>query len=434
MRIQILQLRRSVLARNTVWVLASQGIVFISQAAYFLVLARLLGSTEYGVFAGAAALVAILSNFSSVGSDMVLLRYVSADRSCFNEYWGNAIFCISITGSMITGLVVLLGPQLLRTNAVGMLAMIAFSEACCAKLADCAGKVFQAFEQLPGTAILSVLTSALRLSVALTLWWTLHSVSAQQWAAAALTVSMLSATVSVTVTCAKFGLPRLNLLLPIHRLREGFAYSVAFSTTSIYNDIDKAMLTHYGMNSANGTYSVAYKIIDVACIPIRSLHAAAMPRFFRLGKVGVHKSAPFAKDLLKRTSPYGLISAIVLYLVAPAIPTLIGQAFTESISALRWLCLIPAMRALHVSAGDAITSAGYQHLRTYSQAGAAALNFALNLAFIPAFSWQGAAWSSLMTDGALALANWLILFALLRHSQGKEVSDERQGAPSVTNF
>jgi O-antigen/teichoic acid export membrane protein len=95
--------------------------------------------------------------------------------------------------------------------------------------------------------------------------------------------------------------------------------------------------------------------------------------------------------------------------------------------------LIPVMRAFQVSAGDAITSAGYQHIRTLSQMTAAALNFGLNLFLIPAFSWKGAAWSSLMTDGILAVANWSILFALLRHSPKKETAHDERSVAAATN-
>jgi hypothetical protein len=44
------------------------------------------------------------------------------------------------------------------------------------------------------------------------------------------------------------------------------------------------------------------------------------------------------------------------------------------------------------------------------------MNFALNLYLIPMYSWRGAAWSSLLTDGLLAAANW----AVLSHLIGKE--------------
>jgi O-antigen/teichoic acid export membrane protein len=56
------------------------------QAAYFVLLARLVGRAEYGVLAGAAALVNILSQYSGMGAGTLLLWYASPDHPKFPEY------------------------------------------------------------------------------------------------------------------------------------------------------------------------------------------------------------------------------------------------------------------------------------------------------------------------------------------------------------
>src|SRR5216683_2398323 len=53
--------RKSVLVQNAAWLFAGQGLSFVVQAFYFIVLARLLGTTQYGLLAGAIALVGIAS-------------------------------------------------------------------------------------------------------------------------------------------------------------------------------------------------------------------------------------------------------------------------------------------------------------------------------------------------------------------------------------
>jgi len=90
----------------------------------------------------------------------------------------------------------------------------------------------------------------------------------------------------------------------------------------------------------------------------------------------------------------------------------VGVIDGESVLALRWLCLLPFFRSFQLSAGDAVTAAGHQPLRLGSQTAAAAFNFGVNLYLIPRYSWRGAAWSSLATDGMLALFNWAVLLWL----------------------
>jgi len=60
-----------------------------------------------------------------------------------------------------------------------------------------------------------------------------------------------------------------------HAWRRSFVFAVSGSTTSAYNDFDKVMLGHYGMTVANGIYSMAYRVINIATMPIQSIEAAA---------------------------------------------------------------------------------------------------------------------------------------------------------------
>ena len=196
-------------------------------------------------------------------------------------------------------------------------------------------------------------------------------------------------------------------------MREGLVFALSGSTTGVYDNIDKAMLGHYGMNAANGIYTMAYRVIDVACIPVRSVSSAAFPRFFQKGVGGIQSTAAYAGRLIKRTAPIATLSTLAILLAAPIIPHLIGHGFDDSVPALRWLCLLPVFRSLHSCAADALTGAGHQKLRLGNQTAVACFNFAVNIYLIPHYGWQGAAWSSLATDGLLAVLNWTTL-AILR--------------------
>jgi O-antigen/teichoic acid export membrane protein len=212
----------------------------------------------------------------------------------------------------------------------------------------------------------------------------------------------------------QFGWPVFSLPLFVRRAREGFVFAVSGSTTAVYNDIDKVVLSHDGMNRANGIYSMAYRAINIGTMPVMSVVSAAFPRFFREGVKGIAATVPLARQLLKRTAVIGLAVTVGLFLCAPLIPHLLGRSYLESVSALRWLCLIPFFRCFHLSAGDAIAGAGHQKYRLVSQATAAVGNLLLNLYLIPRYSWLGAAWASLATDGALGVMNWSALWLLSR--------------------
>jgi len=240
----------------------------------------------------------------------------------------------------------------------------------------------------------------------------LHHASAWQWAVASTVVSAVAAGAAFGTVTAHFGWPRVQRGIFRAHAVEGFEYAFATSTSSIYNDLDKTMLSHYGLNAANGIYTMAYRVVDIATMPIFSIRDAAMPRLFERGRQGLAGASELANRLMKRSLVISVVAAAGMFLLAPVLPLVVGHGFGESSEALRWLCLIPVFRSVHQMTGSAITGAGMQRYRTASQLAAASLNLVLNLWFIPHWGWHGAAWSSLITDGALAAANWTMLRVL----------------------
>jgi O-antigen/teichoic acid export membrane protein len=414
MREQILKLKNSTLARNAGWMFAGQGLSFVVQGVYFVVLARLLGNAQYGILAAAFALVSLVSQYSTMGSGLLFLRYVSPDHSRFREYWGNILLSTAVLGTTIVLALHWGGRWLVGADSAAVLVLLAIGDCLCLQLASCVSQIFQAFEKMRITATLNLLTNLLRLILAAGMLALLHHATAWDWAIASLVVSIIAAATAFVTVTVKFGWPKFVPSLLFKRIGEGFIFAVSGSTTNAYNDVDKVMLGHYGMTVANGIYSMAYRVINIATMPMMSIYAAAFPRFFREGVNGARSTEPFARKLLKRTLLLGIAAAVGMFLFAPVIPFLVGKGFKESVSALRWLCLIPAFRCLHVSAGDAMAGAGYQKYRLGSQFVAAASNFCLNLYLIPHYSWVGAAWSSLLTDGGLAAMNWTLLLWLKR--------------------
>jgi O-antigen/teichoic acid export membrane protein len=85
------KVQQSTLAQNTLWLITGQGLRLVTQAVYFALIARSLGTTNYGAFVSAAALVGIASPFASLGAGNLLIRDVARDRSAFGESWGRAI-------------------------------------------------------------------------------------------------------------------------------------------------------------------------------------------------------------------------------------------------------------------------------------------------------------------------------------------------------
>ncbi len=405
------------LRANASWLMGGQLGSLAVQVGYFAVLARLLGVRQYGVLAGITALVALAGQYSSLGSGFVLLRHVSPDRSRFRAYWGHVLLSSLLGGSAVVLLLLLLAPRFLRGVDLATVLFLALGECVFAQLTLGASRVFQAFEQMRFSALLAFSTNALRFLTAAALFFFVHHATARVWASASMCVSLAGTLAAVTVVTRRFGRPALAPGLLRARTGEGLLFALSGSNTSIFNDVDKLMLGHYGMTVANGVYSMGYRVIEMATLPIRSVHSAAYARFCRAGVNGLAPAAALGRGILKKTVLLGGAGSAVLFLGAPLLPPVVGASFAPSVEAIRWLCLLPLFRCFHLSAGDALSGSGYQRWRFAYESVAAAGNVALNLSLIPRYSWRGAAWSSLATDFFLGLASWLTVRLLLASPQ-----------------
>lgn len=429
---QFRRAKNSLLLRNAGWLFAGQGLSFVVQAVSFIFLARLLRSSEYGVLSGAVALVTIVSQYGTLGAGQLYMRYVSADRSQSARYWGNALLSVFVIGGLLVGVLWLIGPWLINRDSLYVLILLAISECVFVQVTVAASMVFQTFEKMRVSAGLTLLTSVLRLVFLIAMLAIFGHASALQWAVASVWISMLVAVAAIVAVTRSYGLPSFSPKLLFTRAGEGFVFAISGSTTSVYNDLDKVMLSHYGMLQANGIYSMAYRVVNIGTMPILSLVGAAFPRFFQAGVNGATAVLPMARTLLKRTLVPGVLAVIGMFVLAPILPHLVGNSYQEAVSALKWLCLIPIFRCFNLSAGDALSGSGDQKFRLGCQSTAAIGNGLLNLYLIPRYSWHGAAWASLLTDGALGMMNWVALLILARRPAARPPITGEQSAREET--
>jgi O-antigen/teichoic acid export membrane protein len=195
-------------------------------------------------------------------------------------------------------------------------------------------------------------------------------------------------------------------------LREGVYFSISLSAQSVYNDIDKTMLSRLSTLAAAGVYGAAYRIIEVSFAPVAALLSASYARFFQHGLEGLPGTLRLARKLLPVAAAYGCAAGLGLLAIAPLVPRVLGARYAPIAPMIMWLAPLPLLRSCHYFLADALTGAGHQRARSILQIAVAAANVALNLWLIPAYSWRGAAWTSLACDGLLAVGLLLVILKI----------------------
>jgi O-antigen/teichoic acid export membrane protein len=401
------------LRKNTAYMVMAQAARLVVQAFYFFLMARSLGPGQYGAFVAVAAAVAIAYPFVGNGSGNLMVKNVARDQRLLPECLGNALFMTLASGLLLSVLVVpaclvVLPPAI----PASVILLVAASDLLAYRVVDVACLAFQSVEGLGWTATLNLFASLLRLG-GIAAVVSLHRPTVMAWCVAYLATSAMCALGAMHCVLSRLARPAFSGLNRIRgELREGLWFSTSLSAQTIYNDVDKTMLSRLATLDAVGVYAAAYRLMEVAFLPIRALLAAAYPSFFRHGEDGISGSFTFARRLVPRPLMYSAAAAACMMLAAPIVPDVLGAEYLHTTEALRWLSLLPLLKTCHYFAADALTGAGHQALRTLVQVVIAAFNVLVNLWLIPRYSWRGAAWGSLASDGVLAVTLWSCVLLL----------------------
>jgi O-antigen/teichoic acid export membrane protein len=414
---------KTALARNTAWMIGGQGLRLVIQAVYFIEIARSLGVRNYGAFVGVVALVGIVYPFASLGSGNLLIKNVSRDKSLFSVYWGRALVFTTICGTFLLFATSVLARFALPPEIPTLLVVLAAAaDIFGLNLITVSAQAFQAFERLGWTAVINAMMTGGRLAGALVLIAIEPHPSALQWSYLYFGSTAVVALVTVILVCSKIAMPKLSWPNALGEIREGFYFAASQTAQTVYNDIDKTMLARLSTLEATGIYGAAYRIIDVSFVPVSALLWSSYPSFFRAGARGISSSLAYARPLLFRALAYAGLVCAGLLLGAGIVPHILGEQYRQTVEALRWLSVLPLLKAVHYFLSDTLTGAGYQAVRTSLQASVAVFNVLLNLWIIPAYSWRGAAWSSIASDAALVLGVAIAVSVLERRSRAAVVN------------
>ncbi|MEM7758605.1 MAG: oligosaccharide flippase family protein [Cyanobacteria bacterium P01_A01_bin.40] len=410
---------QSSLARDTLWMLFSKLFNVVMQAAYFVIVARLLGKENYGSFIVITATASIVFPFVPLGSEHLLVKNVSTNRATFGTYWGNGLVLSTANGAFFAIVLLIVSPLLFPNDVQWVtILLILLADLICLALLDLGFKSLMATNMVNKTAQLGILSTCSKLLAALSLAVFFPNPSVATWGYLYFSSSIIMATITILLVNKMVGSPRPALSELKSNIVQGLYFSISTSANNINANLDKSMLGKLAGVGAAGIYGSAYRFIDVGNVPLLALFGATYTRFFQHGASGIRGSLGFAKRLLPILTLYAITSVIGFWLLAPLIPMILGPDYSDAIDALLWLSPLPAIATFQYLAADTLTGSGYQKARSVVQVGAAIINVLLNIWLIPQFSWKGAAYATLISDSLRLLCLWIIVFLIYRR-EGK---------------
>lgn len=374
------------------------------QALNFLLLARTLGSAQFGALATINAAAAILTPVAGLGFGSVMLMKVSRDAKAAPQAAGNALAMQGLTGLLIAfiGAVALMHLSSFHVPLALCLAVL-IAELVLMRTSITAAQFFSALEKYGVASMVNVAASCARVLSIGSLVLLLAKPTIEAWAAMFVCVAAVFATGLVVLMHRFAG----GLSIDRGAFRSDFSSGLDFSfgtlAKAIYTDVDKLVLARFATASDVGIYASAYRLAVMAFSPVRALLDASAARFFREGASGLKSAVKVSLGLMRVTVPYTVLVALVLGFGAPLLPLIFGADYAPATPILRIIAFLPLVQGVHYTLSDALSGAGMQRARALCQSVVVLVYVALAFLIIPKLGPLGAAITCMSSEMLLAV-------------------------------
>jgi len=401
----ISRILRSKLVGNTAIMTAGNGARLLLGAVTFVIVARAMGNEQFGTFATVVAVAMIVTVFSSLGGDTLVVRRASRNPADFPSALRTSLTFLSITGPILLVVYIVATRIAVGPSAtIHLLILVGISDILCQPLNNICAASFLGMGRPIGTAWLNIVFTGVRVLGAI-LWVAIDTEhTALSWALFYAIGSLFAAGLSLFQVIMMIGRPGGEVRWS--EWYNGFHYALQNSFSSSFRQIDRPVIAHLSSLAVVGLYAAAFRIADAASMPVQAIMYATFNKFFQLGEKGTSHSLRFALRILPFAVGAGVVSGIAVAVVAPFAPLLLGPAYEGTRNELLMLSALPALLAFSYVGGDILLGSDQVALRTLILLAMPVVSVAMCFVFVPSYGAMGAVYATLSTNAIAAAVSW----------------------------
>ena len=369
----------------------------------YVVMARELGESGFGVFAFGLAFVMLVTTLANFGQDGILTREVARDHGLVHRYFANTLalkLAVSLPAlGLSLGVAWAVGTNRQTLLVILFLGLAILVE----QLIQTCFATYQAFERLslmPPVVITQRVVTTIPAIVAMLLGAGVVAVAAIYAAGTLVAIWLALALLARRVTR-----PRVETDVrswwPLMRMAAPLGIAGVFITVLLR--VDTAMLAFYKSDAVVGDYGAAYRLFEATLLVSWSVNAAVYPVFSRLTRASEPPVAFVYERALKLVvAPTLPLAAGAIVLGGPLAQALYGHDFGAAGSALAYLGPAVVLYPLAHIAGSLLVAQNRQAVLAVVLGFVALENVLANLVLIPLFSLEGAAAGASISQALLA--------------------------------
>jgi O-antigen/teichoic acid export membrane protein len=398
----------------------------VCQFAWFVILARSLGVSEFGALTIITAICALAAAFSGVGSGDAIIRHTARDRGNYPAILGHGLLVIAVTGVVLSAVsvAVLRVPLGAQTNGhISLLPLILFAvtNIIVANLIGFAQSIFLGFGDMRVANLIEMGFSLVRFLSAAIGCLAFGVASLDAWA-----IWTAGAHFIMLAVCALIVKPLGRPIWQVnrHELGLGFHYCTPRILDAMRVNSDRIVLGIVVPATALANYAVAARMAQVSQLVVNSLNRIVYPRFASRKKFGLRRIRPMATLYLATITTIAGMTAVCIYIMAPLLPRLLDSHYENVVFNLRVLCWLIIPLAIQTVPYDLLGAFDRHKARAnlYNSASIAGAATTALLVYFRGIS--GAFLAAYVVESGLAICLWALLFHLGREETSRALASD----------
>jgi O-antigen/teichoic acid export membrane protein len=385
--------------KNSVWLLTANVAVRLISAFVIVLLARKLGTAGFGQYSFALSFVGFFALFTNFGFNSLMIRDIAKDKSLTNKYINN-ILSIKILFSITALLALVISSFFIGKSTIIITAIYIFGiDLVISSFSESMRCLFHAYEIMEFDSILKIIEKLLWAGLILVVIFnnlTLFNVAI---------ATLCSASIGLIITyfVVRKKISKIKLESDFVFWKKVIILAWPFALTSLFAAInfriDQVMLSFMTTDTLVGTYSAAYKIIDILVIIPNILLTALYPVFSKY----YHDNKKMLKKIFNISLRYVIALAIpvvtgVFLLSNKIIDLIYGTEYLASAQVLKILIFISLFTFVNTPFFVLLNAIGKQKITMMNTGFTALANVIMNILLIPRFSIIGAAIATILSE------------------------------------
>ena len=346
----------------------STGAMVVALGAQFIafaILARHLGTAQFGQLQTISATTEMAAALSGVGAGETMTRRVARDLSMYPCVLGHGLILLSTSGIALTmfsaaGLSIFVKAGEDPLQNILILLIMAGSNIILFKWIGFTEQVFLARQLFLRANIVNMGFGLWRSGATIAACLVFKVETIWEWCLWYGAIH-LAASAVCAMSVRRFGPPRWGILF--EEINRGFHLTTPFFFNILRQNIDLIAIGLISFPATVGKYGAASRIATMSLVTVHSFNRLLYPKLARAGRYGLSTTFGLAVKYVVPATALAIATSAFVFILAPCAPLLFGTEYADMVVYLRMLCWIPILVAIQNAIYDALGAADLHAMR-----------------------------------------------------------------------